>query len=281
MKDGTTDFLDDFDTDAAEAAPVVEQASEPQADQQPRGPDGKFAEKVQQGVKPEAQPAPEPEPPSEDEGSPHVPRAALLAERQKRQALEAELAKLKPTAAAAQPQNQPPKGPEFAPLSIDFEQDPNGFVAAIPDLLVQQKMQMSTFWASQQHGEGEVAEAWAAFNEAAVSDPETNALSWKLRDHQHPMGEVLKWYGRQKDMRMLSEAGGLEKLREKWLADALATTGAQPAPAAQGVAPAQSRPAPPPSLANGGAGSHQAPEIPSEDDDFNGLFAGARKPRKR
>lgn len=279
MKEDSTDFLDDFDGDTAEAAPVVEQAPEPQADQQPRGPDGKFAEKVQQGVKPEAPPAPGAEPPAADDGSPNVPRSALLAERQKRQALEAELAKLRTPAAAAQQPQTPQKGPEFSPPEVDFDDDPRTYVQSQIHSI---KMQQSQFFAAQQSSPEAVAEAWAAFDAACNVDPAVSRYSETLVNHPHPMGEVLKWHGKQKQLQMLEQAGGLDKLKEQWLAEALAGQGQQPVQA--GAAPQrqmQPKPATPPSLANGGAGAFADPGIPTEDEDFNGLFEGARKPRKR
>lgn len=289
MKEEQTDFLDDFDTDTdVMTAPPAVTTQEPQTDSgQPRNPDGTFAktqaekdaaELVQQGVKPEAQPAPGAEPPSAEPEDVKGLRAALKAEREKRQLTEAQLAKLQPPAGTApQSQTQPPKGPEFVPPQIDPE-DPQTYAHAIHSM----RMQQSQFFAVQQSSEAEVAEAWAAFDAACEAQPggPASIYSQTLVNHPHPMGEVLKWHRQQKDLQLLQEAGGLEKLRERWLAEAQATHGAQPAPAA-GVAPAAQRPTPPPSLANGGAGAHADPGISSEDDDFNGLFEGARKPRKR
>lgn len=288
MKEDTTDFLDEFDTDTGDvAAPAVAPTSEPQTESgQPRNPDGTFAttkaekdaaELAQQGVKPEAQPAPGAEPPSADDGSPNVPRAALEAERKKRQALEAELAKLKPAAGTA-PQSQPPaKSPEFGPPQIDFQEDPQSYVQA---QIHSMRMEQSKFFAAQQSSPEMVAEAWQAFDQACNADPAVSAYSETLINHHHPMGEVVKWYRQQQDLRMLTEAGGLDALREKWLAEAQTANGGQSvsAPARPAMAP---KPTPPPSLANGGAGAHADPGIPTEEEDFNGLFEGARKPRKR
>ena len=291
MKEEQTDFLDDFDTDTdVMTAPPAVTTQESQTESgQPRNPDGTFAktqaekdaaELVQQGVKPEAQPAPGAEPPAADDGSPHVPRAALEAERKKRQALEAALAKLKPTAGSApQPQPNTPKGPEFVAPQIDPE-DPSTYAQAFHSM----RMQQSHFFAVQQSSEAEVAEAWAAFDAACEAAPgvgQASIMSQTLVNHPHPMGEVLKWHRQQKELQMLQEAGGLEKLRERWLAEAQAKQGAQSAPAAAGMVPTAQRPTPPPSLANGGAGAHADPGIPSEDEDFTGFFEGARKPRKR
>lgn len=129
----------------------------------------------------------------------------------------------------------------------------------------------------------EVAEAWNAFNEACLVDESLAAWSGTLLEHPHPAGEVLKWYKRHSQSRMLEEAGGLEKLIEARVAEALAArgAGAQPAPAMNGQATPAPKPAVPPSLARGGSGVVDAPDLPNEDDDFKSFFAGARQPRKR
>lgn len=288
MQEGQTDFLDLMEPEpaAAPAADVVtDKTSDPappeaKADDRPRNPDGTFAEKpkdeqVTKGDKPEGQAPPEPAPPAEHEGD-RVPIAALKAEREKRQALEAELAKLRP---AAQSQTQPtPKGPEFQLPQVE-----DG--AALDPRFHAMRMQMSSYMAKKDYGEATLATAWDAFDQACKAQPggEAEALSFRLQNHPHPMEEVVKWHQRQQQFREIEEAGGLDKLIARKLAEAQANApaahanGALQQPAAQRPAP----PTPPPSLARGGAGSIDAPELPSEDDDFNGLFEGARKPRKR
>lgn len=286
MKEGQTDFLDlmvDDPPEAASSTPAPEPTAPPEAtDQQPRTPDGKFAEKpkaeAQQGDKPEAQPAPVAEPPSAEPQDVKGLLAALKAEREKRQTTEAELAKLRPTAAAA-PQSQPPKPPEFTPPQVDFEQDPQTYVQAQIHSI---KMQQSQFYAVQQSSEQEVAEAWAAFDAACEAQPggPVSQYSVTLLNHPHPMGEILKWHREQKQLQMLQQAGGLEKLKEQWLAEALANQ-ASPAPVAQAPQQRQTpKPVPPPSLATGGAGIKDAPEMPTEDQVFDEVFGGP-KTRKR
>lgn len=285
MREGQTDFLDDMEPEPATTEPEPTQSEQSVA----RDDKGRFAPKagqtddqVQQGVNPGAQPAPEPEPPSGNEG-PHVPRAALEAERKKRQQLEAELARFRqpqtPTAQQSQP-NPTPKGPEFAPPQIDYDEDPQSYLQAHVHSM---RMQQSHFFAAQQSSEQEVAEAWDAFDRACNTDPAISAYSETLINHPHPMGEVLKWHKKQKQLAELEAAGGLEALRERWIAEELARRSGQPAPAAQGYAQQRQTPKPAtlPSLANGGGGQANAPELLDEDEDFNGFFEGARKPRKR
>lgn len=287
MKEGQTDFLDEFDAQEPAETRAPEPRSEPSKDVN-RDEQGRFApkaeqpaEQVQQGVKPEAaQAAPEPEPPSEQEGS-HVPVSALKAERMKRQALEAELAKYKqPTAQPqVQPQQPPPKIPEFSPPQADWEQDPQYFVQS---QIHSMRMEQSKFFAVQQSSEQEVAEAWNAFDAACNTDPALSAYSETLINHPHPMGEVLKWHKKQQQLRQLEEYGGLDAYRERVIADYLASQGQQPAPVSAGQPQRQTQPKPmvPPSLANGGIGAVAASEPPSGDD-FESFFAEARKPRKR
>jgi len=286
VKEGQTDFLDEFE--AQDTAPP-EPRSEPSKDVN-RDEQGRFApkaeqpaEQVQQGVKPDAvQAAPEPEPPSEQEGS-HVPVSALKAERAKRQALEAELAKFKQPSAQpqVQPQSQqPPKSPEFQPPQVDWEQDPQYYVQAQIHSI---KMEQSKFFAVQQSSEQEVAEAWNEFDAACNTDPALSAYSETLINHPHPMGEIVKWHKKQQQLRQLDEAGGLDKYRERIIAEYLASQqGQQPAPVVAGQPQRQTQPKPavPPSLANGGVGA-AAPEPTSDELDLDGFFAEARKPRKR
>jgi len=285
VKEGQTDFLDDFEAQDA-APPSPEPRSEPSRDVA-RDEQGRFApkaeqpaESVQQGVKPDAAPAvSEPEPPSEQEGS-HVPISALKAERMKRQALEAELAKFKQPGAQPQVQpQQPPKSPEFAPPQVDWEQDPQHYVQA---QIHSMRMEQSKFFAVSQSSEREVAEAWNAFDAACNADPALSAYSETLVNHPHPMGEVLKWHRKQQQLSQLEEYGGLDKYRERVIAEYLASQGQQPATAsATPQRQAQPKPALPPSLANGGVGAATASDQTSDDLDFDGFFAEARKPRKR
>ena len=282
MKDGETDFLDEFEAQEPASSQTPDSQGDASRDVS-RDDKGRFApksetEQVQQGVNPEpAQAGQEPEPPSEQEGS-HVPISALKAERMKRQALEAELAKFRQP--SAQPQVQPviaPKSPEFAPPEVDWEHDPQHYVQAQNHSM---RMEQSKFFAVSQSSEQEVAEAWAAFDSACDKDPALSAYSGTLVNHPHPMGEVLKWHRKQQQLRVLDEAGGLDKLKERWLAEALAGQGQQPMSAPAAMRQTQPRPAVPPSLANGGIGGSPAPVALSEDDDFNGFFE-ERKPRKR
>ena len=288
--------------DAGQAAQPAPAADPAQSDR-PRNADGTFAPKakdegIDQGVKQEAaspQPAaqPQPEPPSGDEGK-RVPLEALTALKQKLAEREAELAKYQqqPPAQPQQPSPQPPSNPSQSqtPKLPDFSFDPSIYQGNPEGLfearLHKNKMDMSTVVAVQQYGADTLAQAWAAFDQAATTDPTVSALSMSLLDNPHPMGEIIKWYQRQKEVTQLTEAGGLDKLREQIRAQLLAEMqGANPAGMAQpAVQVASAVPMPqaataavPPSLAKGGSGHGAAPERPSDNDVFENIFDKSKR----
>lgn len=299
MTTGQTDFLDVLEPDAddaAPAAPTPEPAPPPTEPQgQPRDGKGRFATKAdepdepdQQGVKPEAQPAPAAEPPSA-ETSPTVPRAALEDERKKRQALEAELAKLKQPAPPAQTptQSSPPEKRTRGIQRPEIEYDEQNPRAYFEQSRYWDRLETSWEFAVTQSSEEEMQEAWDAFEAACASDPQTRAWSFsdELRNSRHPMGEVLKWRRNQKRLARFNEIGDVDAYIEAEIAKRM-NGGAQHAPAAVAPAPrpasaAQSPPTPPPSLARGGNGQGDAPELPNEDEDFKSFFRDLKKPRNR
>lgn len=137
-----------------------------------------------------APPAPEPAP--QEKGDKFVPLAAMLDERDKRKALEAELAAMR----AKQP------APETA--IPDPYDDPAGFNAYMADLTnrtaLAVKFDLSEDMAVGQHGEEAVSQAkeWGA--ERAAQDPTfkhqfltaRNPIDWVVR--QHKQAEDLKLY---------------------------------------------------------------------------------------
>jgi hypothetical protein len=253
---GEKDFLDEFaDEGSADVAPVIERPlpteMEPAGSGRQRGPDGKFikaeaqrqAEQAEKGAQEAVQTAVT-EPPSDDDETGTVPIHVLKALRKEIQALKAER--------SAQPQ---PKAPEFNGPQVDFDKDPRSY---LEQTLHAQKMQMSMFMATQQNDEATVQEAWSAFDEACRNDPAVSAYSYTLLNHQHPMGELVKWYKRETQLRMLNEAGGLEALIQQRMGQ-----GGQPAP--------QGKPSLPPSLA--GTGKVRSSEVNTVDaDPFDALF---------
>lgn len=254
---GEKDFLDEFaEQDGIE--PIAEQPKqtevEPAGRGPQRGPDGKFikaeaearAEQAEKGAKEAAAMQQVTEPPSEDDESQTVPLSALKALRKELQ----ELKRSQGTSA----QTQQPKAPEFTGPQVAFEDDPKAHMISL-------KMQMSKFMATQQNDEQTVNEAWAAFDDACRVDEGVSLMSHRLVNHPHPMAEIVKWYNNQRELNAIREAGGLEALKQRWLAE-------------QGVTPqpAQSptRPNVPMSLA--GTGKARTSDEPAVPDGFDALF---------
>lgn len=256
---GEKDFLDDF----AEQDAGLEPVEIPQAEMEPagrgpvRGPDGKFikaeaeakAREAETGAKEAAGMQQITEPPSDDDESQTVPLSALKALRKELQ----ELKRSQGTSAQTQP-----KAPEFKGPQVAFEQDPRSY---LEQTLHAQKMQMSMFMATQQNNEDTVKEAWSAFDEACRVDPAVSAYSYTLLQHPHPMGELVKWYREQTDLRALREAGSIEALVQQRMAQM------------SGQAPSQTpaRKDVPVSLA--GTGKARSSEaVSGEPDGFDALF---------
>jgi hypothetical protein len=250
------DFLDEFaDADLPDAIePAIEPQMEPAGRGPVRGPDGKFvkaeaqrqAEQAEKGAKEAAQ-AEVSEPPSYDDEGSTVPIHVLKALREENRKLKARMG-----------QQAQPKAPEFTGPQVAFEQDPRSY---LEQTLHAQKMQMSMFMATQQNDETTVQEAWGAFDEACRVDPAVSAYSYTLLQHPHPMGELVKWYREQTDLRALREAGSIEALVQQRMAQM------------SGQAPAQSamRKNVPVSLA--GTGKARSSEANSgELDGFDALF---------
>jgi hypothetical protein len=253
---GEKDFLDEFaDEDGIDVAPVIEQPAptdmEPAGSGRQRGPDGKFikaeaqakAEQAEKGAQEAVQTAVT-EPPSDDDETGTVPIHVLKALRKENQELKARMG-----------QQSQPKAPEFSAPQVDFEQDPKAHMISL-------KMQMSAFMAAQQNDEQTVNEAWTAFDQACAANPDVSQMSYRLVNHPHPMAEIVKWYKRERELSAIQEAGGLEALKQRWLAE-------QGITAPQGQT--QARPNLPPSLA--GTGKARSSEVNSVDaDPFDAVF---------
>jgi hypothetical protein len=248
------DWIEDFADDAE--APVAQPKESVESTGRQRGPDGKFiraeaeakAEEVEKG----AQDAVEPqvtEPPSDDDDTGQVPLSVV-------KALRKELQELKKAQSAAT-QTQQPQAPQFQGPSVDFEDDPRSY---LQQTLHAQKMQISQFMAAKESDEQTVQAAWQAFDERCKADPAVSAYSYTLLNHPHPMGELVKWYRREQEISTISEAGGLEALKQRWLAE-------------QGIAPPvqQGKPNVPPSLA--GTGKPRSNQMANDEGDgFDALF---------
>lgn len=150
---------------------------------------------------PEPQPQPEPVAPRPERPDPgFVPIATMMEERDKRRALEAEIAKYR--------QQQAPEAP-------DPYDDPNGFAAhqqqLIEQRMTQQRFELGDMFARQTHGAEVVDQAIAWAQERANADPafvagymrQQNPVDWIVQQHKREAllsdigGNVDDWFERE------------------------------------------------------------------------------------
>lgn len=241
------DFLDDVfpadDQEQMEAAPeVVEETPKP--------------EPVEEApVEPE-QTEQEPEPAPQEQEARHVPISAMLDERDKRKALEAERDRYKQELEQARQ-----KPVQNVPDPYD---DPQGFAAyqeqRVQEAVTQQRFQMSELMAKQVHGEETVTKAseWAL--EKANSDP---AFAAAYHRQAHPIDWIVQQHKRDALYSQLpTDVSSLDELIEREIARRSASVAA-PAPAV-----AQTQQATPPakvprSLATQGSGPTDVRQVAS------------------
>lgn len=176
---------------------------EPKANDKPRDEAGKFV-RAEEAASPAAEDDP-----------PHVPVAALKAERAKRQQLEREIEELR----AKAPVPEPAKIPNPA-------EDPEGYHRAIQDVAFNERCNMSEMMAREKHPD--MDEKFAIFQEAAKADP---TLGARLRTQPHPWEWV---YQQAVKMEAMKEIGDdpqafRERLKAEIMAELGATTGQKPA----------------------------------------------------
>lgn len=241
------DFLDDVfpadDQEQMEAAPEVVEEAAPNPEPVEEAP-----------VEPE-QPAQEPEPAQQEPEARHVPISAMLDERDKRKALEAERDRYKQQLEEAQQRQKPQNVP-------DPYDDPQGFAAyqeqRVQEAVTQQRFQMSELMAKQQHGEEVVTKAsqWAL--EKANSDP---AFAAAYHRQPHPIDWIVQQHKRDA---ILSDIGDNV---DDWFTREAAKRGYMPANvAAPAPAVAQTQQATPPvkvprSLATQGSGPSDVRQV--------------------
>lgn len=237
----------DGSSQPAPEAPA-EAASEAARQAPERGPDGKFLAKASEAAKP-AQAAPEPSqaqerpiPPAEPKAEPgHIPIAAMLDEREKRQALERQLADYRQREAEWRSANAAPVTPE----------------AQIQAELYAQRLEMSRGFAESRYGAEQVNQVhdWAVAR--CDTDPFFNE---KMRASRNPYEEAMQAWHREQVAAEVSPTD-LDAFRA-WKA-------AQAQVAAAGQVQAQPTPSvasPPRSLvSHPGNGVGGAPSVPVED----------------
>jgi hypothetical protein len=233
--------------------------------------DAIFDEPTEEQPEPEAldQEAPEPEPepePEEGKGEPPAPPAepkddhhravpitALLDEREKRQALERELADLRR-------QVQPKEKPK------DFFEDPDAVLASerqrYQQMLMADRVQRSAYTAEREFGKETVAEVIEFFN-----DPKHAAKSHEFLNHPDPIRAAKEYVDQQRAMAEIGNDPAAyrarieEEIRQRVLAEMQGKPASQPSPAPK---------APPRSMASAPAAT--GADRPSPGSAFDRLF---------
>lgn len=248
------EFTEFMDSEGTQEAPEADDTPSPERDAR-----GRFvrkeaeanAETMETGEKEPAKQVEQPEPPSEPSDEQMVPLSALKKVREEMKALKESV---------SQPREQTEALRDPAQVEIDPDDTPE---VQFQKQIFAQKMQMSKFMAAQQAGgEQAVDEAYAAFDQAARTDPAVSAMSYALVNHPHPLGEIVKWHRQQKLLAEIDAAGGIEALK--------GAPAPAPQPSEQPAQPTQGT-APPPSLARG-RGSVNSDALPGEKDDFDAFF---------
>lgn len=205
-----------------------------------------------------AQPEPQPEPEAKPEPQ-TAPISALLDERDKRKALEAELAQYR----ARQQQQQPEAVP-------DMFEDPDGFAAyqdqKVQAALYQQNLRWSERTATIEHGAETVSTAKDWGFQRCEADPYFNA---KVAASPDPVGFVVSEWKREQIASQVTPEDLTQFQAWKAAQAQLQAQTAQPAPT-----PTPSQSAPPRSLASApSAGSVMTEPVPSDEEIFADTFA--------
>lgn len=206
----------------------------------------------------DAQPAPTPPEPAAKPEPQHVPITAMLDERDKRKALEQELAQYR----AQQPQ--------AAPDVPDMFDDPEGYQAyqerRMDEAVYNSTVQTSHRFALKEHGKEKVDEAVAWGLERCNADPGFNA---KVRQSVDPVGFVVA--ERQRDQIASDVTPEDYDAFKAWKAAQNELQGQSPASPASPQSPGQT--APPRSLASApSAGGVTTDVQPTEEEVFDGMF---------
>jgi hypothetical protein len=252
MADTADDFDDVFSKDSeADGAPeaVADEGEQDEAilgaDEIPQRPD-----------------EPDTAPPAVEDDAVSGRIAAVLAERDKRQAAEKRADELEARLNQyQQSQNRPAPKQHIDPID-----DPQGFQAQLEETRIADRIEMSEDMARMQHGDALVTEAQTWAQEQAQSNPVMMAQIRALGQQRNPYGTLINLY---KQAQALAEVGtDLDaykvRLRAEWEAEsAVAPAGVAP------VAKPQAR-AVPPSLAKGGGTLGDVSE--TDDDAFASVF---------
>lgn len=270
----------------AESAQQPEQVTEGQI----RDEHGRFA--------PRAETAPEvPEPPevieptTQAEAEPgKVPQQALHAAREKEREARNEVDQLRQQLAVLNGQmqmlsrSQAPQAPQ-EPTKADFWEDPDGWGNSLLSPIQQQMQQQNERWsrrfAEQQHGAETVNSAYQALGQAMqAGDPAAVAEFQRLKQSDHPFGDIVAWHKRQTTMSTVGDDPNawFEAEMERRMADP-AFSAKYLERARTTAATNTNRSAPvtslPPSLNRLPSGGNAPADVDMSD---NGIFAQAMRP---
>lgn len=241
------DFLAAVEADnAAGVEGVQEEASQPTPEPQAEPEPAPIPEPVAQ------QPAPQPEPEARPEPQ-HVPLSAMLDERDKRKAMEAELARYR----QQEQQQQPIEAP-------DMFADPDAYAAfqdqKVQQALYQTNLQWSQRIAAIQYGEETVNEASKWAFDKCNSDPYFNA---KVASSADPIGYAVQEWKREQIASQVSPDDFAQF--QAWKAAQAQLQASQPHTAAT---PVTSRATPPRSLASAPSAGGVMTEVEQNDQEM-------------
>lgn len=187
---------------------------------------GRFAAKAQPDI------VEQPEVTEGNKPQGHIPPAAIADARQKARettaendTLRRELAELRGYVQSLSHRQQP-QAPQEEAKPADFWDDPDGWgnklVTPIQQQLQQQNERWSRRFAEQQHGAETVNAAYQALGQAMqAGEPGAIAEFQRLKQSDHPFGEIVDWHKRQETMKTVGNDPNawLEAEMKKRLAD--------------------------------------------------------------
>jgi hypothetical protein len=226
--DNLDEFLkgDDVEPTAEVETEAVAQLEEPTPAERPRGPDGKFIAKGEVAETPQ-----EVVPPATEEAS-SIPESALIGERRRRQEAEARLQEMQQHLQQIQrPQFEAPQG---AP---DLFEDPEGYTRWVQQQAATQAAEVARREAYETFQYQRIAQSAGQFAQAAPDYAEKVQVFQQMAQSNPVLLQELYRsnnpaefaYNTAKTQIEISQYGGLEKLIEARVADALKAKDATPA----------------------------------------------------
>lgn len=276
-KDEETDFLDQWTAEETpppevkEDEPAQEAEPEPLKEVKPE-PDAQQGDAVKTAETPQDPPPDKPKFPPKEGKEPLTAEEVKALIDMRREADEAKRQRdeFKRKAEFYEQQQQQKRAAENQPPPPDQLDEPEKYQAwqrqQWQDALINERLNVSEMIVRQTVGDEKVDAAIAAIKE--FGDDATRS---RLYSSKNPYGDLLKWHEEHQTITAIREAGSLDALIEKKLAE---RASAQQPPAQQAQSPvATPKPDTPPSLVKGGSGRTQTPsERQTEEEFFSGVF---------